>query len=458
MRILFVAHLFVPKHRAGVELYTAALAKTLAGRGHEIAVFHAEKEISRRHGEMLEESFDGHPRFRLINNLVYRSFDETTAWPAAERRFAEVLASFAPDVVHLHHLLFLSCGLPRLAKQSGARVVFTLHDFWLACPRFGQMRERGTSLCPGPEPERCSRCLGDFKLGQTRSERRGITLLGAVRRWTGVDLASRLEGRRKKPVAVNDEPSAAPPAVGRPDELPPISAADVARRRERLLKELECVDVFLSPSETVRRVVTDFGIPADRIEIARYGLDPAPFAGVKPARPRSPMRFAFVGTLAEHKGIHVVVDAFNRLPELPVTIWGADRYYPDYVARCQAAVTSPNITFAGELSRADLPKALADVDALIVPSIWYENSPFTIQEAFLAGIPVIASDLGGMAELVKHEVSGLLFEAGDAEGLSRAARRLTEEVGLYGRLLEGLPSVCSLDEDASELERRYAKS
>ncbi|MEQ8764863.1 MAG: glycosyltransferase family 4 protein [Planctomycetota bacterium] len=455
MRILFVAHLFVPKHRAGVELYTAELARTLAARGHDIAVFHAEKEISRPHGTLLREDFEGHRRFRLINDLTFRSFEETYRWPAAERRFREALEEHRPEVVHFHHLLFLSSRLPELARRSGARVVMTLHDFWLACPRFGQMLEKGRRVCAGPEPDRCANCLADFKLAQTRAERLGISAIGQLRRWTGIDLSSRLEGRRKKAVRIASPAEVDDGATGRPDELAVITPEDIARRTASIAGDLRHVDVVLSPSKTVADVIESAGL-VGQVAISRYGLDASRLGDERPERPRSPMRFVFIGTLAEHKGIHVLVDAFNRLPDLPLTVYGSDRYYPDYVAQCRAAVTSPSIDFAGELERSELVKALAEADALIVPSVWLENSPFTIQEAFLAGLPVLASDLGGMAELVAHETSGLLFEPGSGESLAEQAKRLANDPALYRKLQQGIPPIKSIEEDAIELEAWYS--
>ena len=98
---------------------------------------------------------------------------------------------------------------------------------------------------------------------------------------------------------------------------------------------------------------------------------------------------------------------------------------------------------------------LSDIDILVVPSIWYENSPLVIQEAFAAGIPVMASNLGGMAEAIRDEVDGLLFERGDVEDLAGKLRRFAQEPELLNQLKMGIPSVKSIETEVEELEKIY---
>jgi glycosyltransferase involved in cell wall biosynthesis len=88
----------------------------------------------------------------------------------------------------------------------------------------------------------------------------------------------------------------------------------------------------------------------------------------------------------------------------------------------------------------------------VVPSIWYENSPYSILEAFAHGLPVIATDLGGMAELVRHEESGLLFRRGDAASLAQQLARLLREPSLLGLLRSGVPPVKASSEEIDEIE------
>ena len=115
----------------------------------------------------------------------------------------------------------------------------------------------------------------------------------------------------------------------------------------------------------------------------------------------------------------------------------------------------PNVYFEGRFDNTDVGKVLADIDVLVIPSLWFENSPLTIHEAYLAGIPVIATDHGGMAELVLDGVSGLHFKRGDAADLRAKIQRFLDEPDLKDRMLRDHPPVKTIAVDAEVLETRY---
>ena len=92
---------------------------------------------------------------------------------------------------------------------------------------------------------------------------------------------------------------------------------------------------------------------------------------------------------------------------------------------------------------------MAAVDWVVVPSIWWENSPLVIQEAFVHGRPVICSDIGGMAEKVDHGINGLHFGVGEPDAIARAMVTATDTEGLWERLRAGIPQVLRSD-DAAE--------
>src|SRR5207247_10243662 len=105
------------------------------------------------------------------------------------------------------------------------------------------------------------------------------------------------------------------------------------------------------------------------------------------------------------------------------------------------ADTGRNVTLAGRFEHADLPRLLANVDWVVVPSSWWENSPLVIQEAFLHGRPVICGDIGGMAEKVKDGINGLHFVARDPRSLARTLERAVASPELWNSLRRGIPSV-----------------
>jgi hypothetical protein len=178
-------------------------------------------------------------------------------------------------------------------------------------------------------------------------------------------------------------------------------------------------------------------------------------------QPGDRLRIGFLGSLMISKAPHLLLEAVSGLPgrALSVHLVGAlSPYHGDdsYRARLEPLLARPGVHHAGPVPHERIGEVLAALDVLVVPSVWIENAPFVIREAFAAGLPVIASKLGGMAELVSHERSGLLFEPGSADELQRAIRRLLDEPGLLDRLRRGVPRMKTMDEDAEWTRHVYA--
>jgi glycosyltransferase involved in cell wall biosynthesis len=140
-----------------------------------------------------------------------------------------------------------------------------------------------------------------------------------------------------------------------------------------------------------------------------------------------------------------------------VRVYGNPAPFPRYTARLRRlSRRDPRVQLAGEYhGQAELTDILRSLDVVVVPSLWYENSPNVILEAFAHGTPVIASNLGGMAELVEDGVNGLVFEPGNAGDLARQLRRLLTEPDLLQRLQAGIQPVKSVAQEMDELEAIY---
>jgi glycosyltransferase involved in cell wall biosynthesis len=144
--------------------------------------------------------------------------------------------------------------------------------------------------------------------------------------------------------------------------------------------------------------------------------------------------------------------------EATLTIHGnLQRFKPIVKQLRRLAKGDERITFAGPFKREEVGQVLSQMDVLVVPSRWYENAPLVICEAFASGMPVVATNLGTMPELVKHEENGLLFDLDDVEGLARQLRRLGEEPGLLERLRAGIGPVKTVEENVDELEALYGE-
>ncbi|HJQ28468.1 MAG TPA: glycosyltransferase, partial [Rubrobacter sp.] len=216
----------------------------------------------------------------------------------------------------------------------------------------------------------------------------------------------------------------------------------------------------LAYTRLTRDLLAANGMGKEKIQVSHYGIDTSHVAGVSAERsPSSTLRVGYVGTLAPHKGPDILLRAFGMLPpetEATLSIHGSEKGYESYARELrELAGDDGRISFRGAFAREELRSVLAGVDVLVVPSRWYENAPGVIFEAFAAGAPVVATDLGGMSEFVRHGRNGLLFGLEDEHDLALQLRRLAEEKDLLPGLRAGIGAVKSVGEYADEMEELY---
>jgi len=164
--------------------------------------------------------------------------------------------------------------------------------------------------------------------------------------------------------------------------------------------------------------------------------------------------------LAPHKGVHVLIRAFNKLSfkrrKANLKIYGdLDSFTQHTKMLRKIANGNSQIKFAGPFDNRNVAQILADIDITVTPSIWYENSPIAITESLTTGTPVVATNLGGMPELVRHNANGLLFKVGDATDLARQLQRLLDEPGLKDRLAKQAKPVRLIDDEMNHITNIY---
>lgn len=456
MKVLLVSHRFPPEGTAGTENYTAALGAALAERGHELSVFSSTKDISAPDLSLRAREHAGIAVHEVVNNLFHRDFRETWDHPEIESVFRGVLDRAAPDVVHFQHLLYLSSGCVPAAAARDVPVLFTLHDYWLQCPRFGQRLHPDGGRCETIDFARCGTCLPSFKFAQTPAQRRVGSAIASVRSATGIDLGPLA---RSTAGAVRKAPPRrfVPPADA---EVQAMTRAAEERSRALFERVTAGVDLFLAPSRFLReRFVREWRLPPERIEFLPFGVDLGSFRAV-PRTPSNELRVAFLGSLIEAKGAHVLLEAWDRIPtELrargSLVLRGPRLHEPEYVARLEDRARDVGARLLEPVDRSELARALASIDLLVVPSLWFENAPLVIYEAFAAGTPLLVSDLGGMAELVEEGRGGWRFPAGDVEMLARRLSSLLADRTPLAALPPPRSSPPTFGEHASEVEARY---
>lgn len=447
LRILHVIHDFLPRHRAGSEIYAFDLAREQMAR-HDVFVLAAEYDPAAAHGTLRWRTWGGLAVIEIVNNWEFREFAESYRSPRMNDQLGYALDAVRPDVVHVHSLLNLSFDLPRLARARGASVVATLHDHTLVCPSGGQrVHVAEAHVCAEIDAERCSRCFVESPFYSQMAA-------GRVTRLHGGRAAGRaaLLLRRFAPGAA----SAAARTIGAGQ----VSVADIETRLTEAAGVFEAVDLFVAPSRSIGAEFIRLGLDPERLEVSDYGFTPvSPRASpVSPRVQGRPLRAGFVGTLVWHKGPHVLIDAAAMLGgAVEVHLHGDTDIFPSYVASLRRCASGLPVTFHGGFDRSAVADVYASFDVLVVPSLWPENSPLVIHEAFMLGVPVIGTRIGGTADLVHDEADGLLVEPASAASLAAGLQRFVSDPSLHARLSAGAPRVKSMADDAAEWDRRYER-
>jgi glycosyltransferase involved in cell wall biosynthesis len=315
------------------------------------------------------------------------------------------LRAHLPAVVHFQHTLFIGYDAVSQVRRSlpGAAIVYTLHEFLPICNRDGQLlRMRTDEPCREESPRRCHECF------------------------------------------------------------PETTPQQFFLRKRMIQSHLSKVDRFISPSRFLRERYVDWGIPPERIVVEENARVPVPRAEKGLQRPTR-KRIGFFGQLLVFKGVNVLLEAMRILAKRDVDVElrlhgvNLEEQPAEFQSEFREllAPVRDRVILNGPYEQRELPKLMADIDWVAVPSIWWENSPLVIQEAFRHGRPVICSDIGGMAEKVSHEVNGLHFRASDPVALAATIERAVSEEGLWDRLRAGVPEPHTMDEHVETLTEIY---
>lgn len=282
--------------------------------------------------------------------------------------FADLLRAIKPTVVHTHHYLFLGLEYLRIIKQvdPNIRIVMTLHEYLAICANNGQMIKTGDfKLCSRESFDECRQCF--------------------------------------------------------PDK----TAEDFWLRKHFFMSHFDLVDQFVSPSEFLRQRYIAWGLKPEKIVVIENGQSDEP---PLPSRPMSEQetrnRFGFFGQINPYKGLDVVLQALHELPKaarrkIVLEVHGANlewqpAEFREKIEKLREPLIKQGVVrWIGPYQPHELRDRMAGIDWVVVPSIWWENSPMVIQEAFVCGRPIIVSNIGGMAEKVKNGVDGITVPAGN---------------------------------------------
>ncbi|MBW1679183.1 MAG: glycosyltransferase family 4 protein [Deltaproteobacteria bacterium] len=442
MRIIYVLHQFFPRHVTGTETYTLGLAKALQRKGHEVAVLCYEHN----HFEgipplgILKDEYNGIPvrRFcydpKLAPNPIYYEYYNPLMGEWARACFRE----FKPDVAHFTHCAFLTSAVIEAASKLKIPTILTLTDFWFICPRMQLLRDN-EEVCEGPKnPADCLKCyLPSF-----------LSPYQKYLQWSPSAQKTffRISFFMKAILSLNRSAH--------------YGALEAALNRTSFLRQmLEQVDTIIAPSRFLDDMYTKNDMGSAKLKYLPFGIDTSKIPKANKL-PSQKLRIAFVGTLASHKGCHVLVEAFRKIKSnrLSLKIYGNTEQFMDYTARLKKIIDNDErVRLMGTFPPEDLGKVFSEIDVLIVPSLWYENTPLIVYSAFATKTPVIASNMGGLKELIEPGANGLLFEAGSVEGLKGCLEKIIHSPNLLQNLRENIKPIKSMETHAEEILEEYRK-
>lgn len=365
MRILLVSHAWPFPHAGGAEVAAMNLAAALRAEGHQVQLLACVPNLDEATG------YDAASDIVLVRSATQpRSYIWTD--PGMARVWHRLIAAFSPDIVHLHHYVNVGAELALVAKRAAprAKVVLTLHEYLAICPQDGQMLTSSGQLCSAAAVRKCASCIGS-------------------------------------------------------------TPASIANHTSTLLALFQHVDHFVAPSHFLLDRYVAWGVPVGRIGyVPNIVASQAPPDSVRATA--SPTRFVFMSQHTPYKGLDVLLEALRYIEERHpdkaeqalVDIWGSgiERFGTAWTERIDALKNALGlwVSFRGAYQPTQTGQIYSTADWTIVPSVWWENRPLVIEESLANRVPVLASGIGGMAELICTPQRGRTFTAGDPVALAAA--------------------------------------
>lgn len=441
--VLIAVHHFPPHRIGGAELIALRIARWLRTHDYTVRVL-CIQELHVRTADALswrDETWQEIPVRRyalsLSQDTALLHFDNARL----QQNIETIIAEFQPDFVHVISGYLMGVAPLRAAFAKQIPTVVTLTDFWFLCPTIQLVRGDG-SLCWGPEPLECARCIADeqrvFRWLDRRAPRvtRAFWRTANAQDWLGAQfhLAERLRALQERERVCMD-------ALNRADAFAPLTHNVVAMHQRLGLKQ----------SAMVRKL--------DFFDVHEFDpITPRPLS-------QDEIRFGYLGQIAPIKGVDVLLRAFVKLQaqigsrkKISLAIHGNINADARYVRNLQELAKGTNgIVFHGAYENRQALALVNALDVIVVPSVWHENVPRVIFEAFTAGRPVIGSRVDGITEVVTDEFNGLLFERGSADDLARVMQRILEEPELCARLAQNTRPPRAFEDDMLDLTELYAE-
>lgn len=404
MKILYVVHQFFPKWYTGTERLVLNLAKQVQRMGHYVEVL--------TYGFQDDEGFSNHDNMMCkrytfqgvsVISIRHSNVPEALSFDIFDDSIRAILNKTITkekfDIVHVAHPTRLGYAI-KVAHSTGLPVVLTLTDFWLMCPKTILVTSKG-ELCSGSKDyKKCvDDCYGSF-------------------------LKNKLQNRFK----------------------------DV----QDVLKTADCV---VSGTNFLIKMFELNNFPSN-IKLIRFGTDyNNVISNLKSYSEKSEITIGFLSTLIPHKGASILIEAFNKtnLKNIRLKIYGHYFGEKKYYEKLKKMVNNnKKVEFYGEYKYEELPDIFNEIDIVVVPSLWWENSPLILLGALAHNVPAIVSNLDGMTEIIKDSENGFSFEVGNVESLANVLRKISEDPTILNEMKNKIRHPPRIEEEAFEYEKIYS--
>lgn len=399
MKILYVVHQFFPDHYTGTERLTLQIAKQVQRMGHYVSILTYEPNKNSIGFEPLDDSIlKKEYQIESIPVISLKSINPRMGFyvfdPLIEKYLPDIIKKF--DIVHLTHPMRYGSVI-KICKHLGIPTVLTLTDNWLLCPQ--GLLTKDLQLCDGPQ-----------------------------------------EGQHCITTCKYDE--------------------QIISRYNDAKSFFENVDLVFSGSEFVRQTFLANKWTNKKIELNTFSVDYSFVTKKEKKSPNPNIVFSFIGSIIWHKGLHVLIEAFKKTKNnnIQLKIYGSGAEGDGFEDHIRNMAQEDNrIEFCGTFEYHDLPDIMKDISVVIIPSTYKEIYPLVMQMSLAYEKPVIASNIGGMPEVIKDGINGLLFEAGNIEALSTLIDKIAKNPTLIDDLRKNIEAPPRIEEEAFFYENSYRK-
>lgn len=365
MKIIYLVHQFFPEFQTGTEKFVLNNALMSQKAGNKVKIitysFLEDSEFDYDNGKILFRKYIYHGipviayKYKLQPDDIHNALENHNL-----RDFAiSILQKETPDIIHVGHAMRVHEFIWS-AKELSIPYIITLTDFFLLCPKVF-LTPNNHSLCSGPQSGKACEIL--------------------------------------------------------------CNEYSRTYIKQRLLKSEEILihsKKIISPSKFLRTIFKS-EIKNIEIQTIPHGIDQKFIRQNKKFYSENqPITFGFAGSLIQHKGVDVLLRAFHQIQddEAKLEIYGSGMdFYVNYLK--EISLNDDRITFHGKYEAEQLAEVMEKIDVLVTPSLSYENYPLVLHEALASNVPVIAADLGGMAEKITDEINGYTFIPGDPADLRK---------------------------------------